>query len=141
MTIPEAAQLVLQAGGLARGGEVFVLDMGDSVRIADLARAMIELSGLTVRDEANPDGDIEITEVGLRPGEKLYEELLIGNAPQRTKHERILMAREDFTSWDQLEEVLGRLREVRDRDEAIRLLGYLVPEFEHRRDDKAALIA
>lgn len=141
MTIPEAAQLVLQAGGLARGGEVFVLDMGRPVRIADLARAMIELSGLTVRDESSPDGDIEITEVGLRPGEKLYEELLIGNAPQATKHERILMAHEDFTPWEQLEELLARLGEVRDLDEAILLLKKLVPEFEHRRDDRTSLTA
>lgn len=141
MTIPEAAQLVLQAAGLAHGGEVFVLDMGDAVRIADLARAMIELSGLTVRDEENPDGDIEITEVGLRPGEKLYEELLIGNAPKPTKHERILMAREAFMPWEELQVLLEALREVREPDDAIRLLQQLVPEFEHRRDDRAELIA
>jgi FlaA1/EpsC-like NDP-sugar epimerase len=141
MTIPEAAQLVLQAAGLAQGGEVFVLDMGDSVRIEDLARAMIELSGLTVRDEANPDGDIEIVEVGLRPGEKLHEELLIGNAPQRTNHERIMMAHEAFMAWNELEAFLRDLREVRKPEDAIRLLQLLVPEFEHRRDDRGELVA
>ncbi|WP_235911106.1 polysaccharide biosynthesis protein [Croceibacterium soli] len=141
MTIPEAAQLVLQAGGLARGGEVFVLEMGDAVRIADLAKAMIELSGLTIRDEHNRDGDVEIVEVGLRPGEKLYEELLIGNTPQRTKHERILMAHEAFLPWPDLSEHLEALRQVRDRDEAVRLLQCLVPEFDHRRDERSAMSA
>jgi FlaA1/EpsC-like NDP-sugar epimerase len=141
MTIPEAAQLVLQAAGLAQGGEVFVLDMGDSVRIADLARAMIELSGLTVRDEANADGDIEIVEVGLRPGEKLHEELLIGNSPQKTKHERIMMAHEAFMSGHELESILSDLRDVRDAEQAISLLQRLVPEFEHRRDDRGELVA
>lgn len=141
MTIPEAAQLVIQAGGLARGGEVFVLDMGKSVRIADLARAMVELSGLTVRDADNPDGDIEIVEVGLRPGEKLYEELLIGNSPEPTRHERIMMARETFLPLSELIGVLEPLRNVRDRNEAIGLLKRLVPEFEHRRDDQPTLAA
>lgn len=98
MTIPEAAQLVLQAGGMAAlndtGGEVFVLDMGEPVKIVDLARTMIELSGLAVRCEANPLGDIAIEFVGLRPGEKLYEELLIGDNPQPTAHPRIMKARE-----------------------------------------------
>jgi FlaA1/EpsC-like NDP-sugar epimerase len=139
MTIPEAAQLVLQAGGLARGGEVFVLDMGNAVRIADLAKAMIELSGLTVRDEAHPDGDIEIAEIGLRPGEKLYEELLIGNAPQPTKHERILMAHETFMPLDQLEVLLSGLRLARGSQELIEILKRLVPEFEHRRDNAAVI--
>ena len=92
MTIPEAAQLVIQAGAMAQGGEVFVLDMGEPVRIADLARQMLLLSGLTVKDEANPQGDIEIKVTGLRPGEKLYEELLIGNNPLPTAHPRIMKA-------------------------------------------------
>ena len=82
MTIPEAAQLVLQAGAMAQGGDVFVLDMGSPVKIMDLARRMVQLSGLTVRDERHPDGDIEIQITGLRPGEKLYEELLIGDNPE-----------------------------------------------------------
>ena len=88
MTIPEASQLVIQAGAMAKGGDVFVLDMGQSVKIMDLARRMIELSGLTVKDEQNPDGDIEIEITGLRPGEKLYEELLIGDNPKPTSHLR-----------------------------------------------------
>lgn len=96
MTIPEAAQLVIQAGALAEGGDVFVLDMGEPVRIIDLARNMIELSGLSVRDAKHPEGDIEICEIGLRPGEKLYEELLIGNSPEPTVHPRILKANEPF---------------------------------------------
>jgi FlaA1/EpsC-like NDP-sugar epimerase len=94
MTIPEAVQLVLQASGMARGGELFLLDMGDPVRIADLARQMIELSGLRVRDEHNPDGDIAIQYTGLRPGEKLYEELLINNDDYPTQHPLIRRANE-----------------------------------------------
>src|SRR3569833_2358994 len=82
MTIPEAAQLVIQAGAMAKGGDVFVLDMGQSVKIMDLARRMNELSGLTIREEENPDGDIELEITGLRPGEKLYEDLLIGDSPK-----------------------------------------------------------
>lgn len=109
MTIPEAAQLVIQAGAMARGGDVFVLDMGESVKIMDLARRMIELSGLTVKDEASPDGDIAIEVTGLRPGEKLYEELLIGDNPKSTSHPRIMKAHEDFLPWRQLEEKLNTL--------------------------------
>ncbi|MFM7801259.1 MAG: UDP-N-acetylglucosamine 4,6-dehydratase family protein, partial [Limnohabitans sp.] len=96
MTIPEAAQLVIQAGAMAKGGDVFVLDMGEPVRIMDLARRMIELSGLRVKDEKYPDGDIEIEISGLRPGEKLYEELLIGDNPKPTSHSRIMKAHEEF---------------------------------------------
>ncbi len=102
MTIPEAVHLVLQAGAMAKGGEVFVLDMGQPVRIFDLARRMVELSGLTLRNASNPGGDIEIKVTGLRPGEKLYEELLIGNDPQRTAHPRIMMAHEKMVPWDEL---------------------------------------
>lgn len=109
MTIPEAAQLVLQAGAMAQGGEVFVLDMGEPVRILDLARRMIELSGLTVRDAANPQGDIEIAITGLRPGEKLYEELLIGDNPAPTGHPRIMKAHEDCLPWPELQLQLERL--------------------------------
>ena len=86
MTIPEAVQLVMQAGAMSDGGEVFVLDMGEPVRIIDLARRMIELSGLREKSTLSPHGDIEITVTGLRPGEKLYEELLIGDDPQPTAH-------------------------------------------------------
>lgn len=110
MTIPEAAQLVLQAGAMARGGEVFVLDMGEPVRVYDLATRMIELSGLKVRDRNNPDGDIEIVITGLRPGEKLYEELLIGENPTATDHPRIMMAQEKFLPLEQLATGLERLR-------------------------------
>jgi len=103
MTIPEAAQLVIQAGAMAKGGDVFVLDMGDPVRIMDLAIRMIELSGLTLRDDANPDGDIAIEITGLRPGEKLFEELLIGDNPKPTSHPLIMKAHEDFLAWPVLE--------------------------------------
>ena len=102
MTIPEAAQLVLQAGAMAQGGEVFLLDMGAPVRIIDLARRMIRLSGLSVKDPTHPDGDIAIEIIGLRPGEKLHEELLLGHNPQPTRHPRIQMAMEDFVPWDEL---------------------------------------
>jgi len=109
MTIPEAAQLVIQAAAMAHGGDVFVLDMGESVRIGDLARRMVELSGLSVRDDDNPEGDIEIQVTGLRPGEKLYEELLIGENPQPTGHPRIMKAHEDFLPMSALEQQLAVL--------------------------------
>ncbi len=132
MTIPEAAQLVIQAGAMAQGGEVFVLDMGEPVRIVDLARRMIELSGLTVRDEANSGGEIEIRVVGLRPGEKLYEELLIGNNPVPTSHPQIMKANESHCPLAELTQILADL----DRDvgamefEDLRaILLSLVPEF------------
>ncbi len=110
MTIPEAAQLVIQAGAMAKGGDVFVLDMGQSVKIIDLARRMIQLSGLTVKDEENPDGDIAIEIVGLRPGEKLFEEVLISDNPEKTTHPRILKAFEGFIPWLQLESKLNALK-------------------------------
>ncbi len=120
MTIPEAAQLVLQAGAMAQGGDVFVLDMGQPVKIMDLARRMAQLSGLSVRDERNPDGDIEIKVVGLRPGEKLYEELLIGDNPEATAHPRIMKAHEDFIAWTQLAPVLVEMRlAATQNDEAV----------------------
>ncbi|MDQ7745530.1 polysaccharide biosynthesis protein [Hydrogenophaga pseudoflava] len=112
MTIPEAAQLVIQAGAMAKGGDVFVLDMGDPVKIMDLATRMIELSGLCVRDENNPEGDIEIEITGLRPGEKLFEELLIGNNPRPTSHPRIMKAHEEFLAWPVLLEKLQRLESL-----------------------------
>lgn len=132
MTIPEAAQLVVQAGAMAEGGDVFVLDMGQPIRIYDMARAMIHLSGLSVRDSDNPNGDIEICEVGLRPGEKLYEELLIGDSPRPTTHPRIMRAMEDHLPWDHLSEKLGALDQVLragDRDQALAILRELVPEY------------
>lgn len=112
MTIPEASQLVIQAGAMAEGGEVFVLDMGEPVKIIDLARRMVELSGLTVRDDSNPDGDIEIVTTGLRPAEKLYEELLIGDSPAPSSHPLIMRAREDFLPWITLEPSLQRLEHL-----------------------------
>jgi FlaA1/EpsC-like NDP-sugar epimerase len=130
MTIAEAAQLVIQAGAMAEGGEVFVLDMGEPVRIMDLARRMVRLSGLTLRDDQNPKGDIDIVISGLRPGEKLYEELLIGNDPQPTPHRRIMRARELFVGWEQLHGILMDLQDVVDHEDegAVRvLLQELVP--------------
>jgi FlaA1/EpsC-like NDP-sugar epimerase len=132
MTIPEAAQLVVQAGAMAIGGEVFVLDMGDPVRIVDLAERMIELSGLLLRNEANPDGDIEIEVVGLRPGEKLYEELLIGDNPEATAHRQVMKAHDSFMGWVLLLQMLEDLRLVNSANDprAIRaILEALVPEF------------
>lgn len=119
MTISEASQLVIQAGAMAEGGDVFLLDMGEPVRIADLARKMIELSGLTLRDDDNPEGDIELSVTGLRPGEKLYEELLIGDNPETTEHPRIMKAREDFLFWPELSKKLHSLNAVLDRNDMI----------------------
>jgi FlaA1/EpsC-like NDP-sugar epimerase len=110
MTIPEAAQLVIQAAAMAKGGEVFVLDMGEPVKILDLARRMIELSGFAVQDIDHPDGDIEIKITGLRPGEKLYEELLIGNEPKPSQHVRIMMASESFIDWFELSRCISQLQ-------------------------------
>ena len=132
MTIPEAAQLVIQAGGMAKGGEVFVLDMGEPVRIHDLAVRMIELSGLKVRDEQNPDGDVDIAVTGLRPGEKLYEELLIGDNPIATDHPRIMMAREKFLPLESLASRLAQMREALNEQDvmAVReILSELVPDY------------
>jgi len=132
MSIPEAAQLVIQAGAMAKGGEVFVLDMGQPVRIIDLARRMVELSGLSVQDPANPEGDIAIELSGLRPGEKLYEELLLGDNPSPTLHPRILKAQDDFLPWAQLEGHLAELDLAMQHNDVptIRLqLQHLVPGY------------
>ena len=132
MTIPEAAQLVLQAGAMSRGGEVYLLDMGEPVKIIDLARNIIELSGLSIRDESRPDGDIEIRVVGLRPGEKLYEELLIGDDAVPSEHPRILRSREFFLPWHQLAEHLEELQQAidaRDAGAIRRIVGMTVPEY------------
>ncbi|MBA6137430.1 MULTISPECIES: nucleoside-diphosphate sugar epimerase/dehydratase [Pseudomonas] len=109
MTIPEAAQLVVQAGAMGQGGDVFVLDMGEPVRIVELAEKMIHLSGLSVRSQSNPQGDIAIDFTGLRPGEKLYEELLIGDDVSPTAHPMIMAANEDFLAWELLRERLTQL--------------------------------
>lgn len=112
MTIPEAAQLVIQAGSMGMGGDVFVLDMGDPVKIKDLATKMIRLSGFSIKDDKNPDGDIEVKCTGLRPGEKLYEELLIGDNVEGTTHERIMTAHESKLVWGELEVILNNLDEA-----------------------------
>ena len=109
MTIPEASQLVIQAGAMGKGGDVFVLDMGEPVRIVDLAKKMIRLSGLTERSLKNPQGDIEILFTGLRPGEKLYEELLIGDNVEGTEHPRIMTANEVHLTWPETHNLLNRL--------------------------------
>ena len=142
MTIPEAAQLVIQAGAMAKGGDVFVLDMGDPVRIMDLAIRMIELSGLCVKDSNNPDGDIDIEITGLRPGEKLFEELLIGNNPRPTSHPRIMKAHEEFLAWPvlldklkQLESVLERRDVEGTKDLLIELVSGYAPQEQNQESD------
>jgi FlaA1/EpsC-like NDP-sugar epimerase len=162
MTIPEAAQLVMQTGAMAgssymaggankdigagiiadiSGGdgrvrseaEVYVLDMGEPVRIVDLARRMVELSGFRVKDENSPDGDIAIEVVGLRPGEKLYEELLIGNNPQTTQHPRIMKANEKFLPWNELQPMITTLRIAAVNGDVMmirNMLQQLVPEYQ-----------
>ena len=133
MTIPEAAQLVIQAGALATGGDVFLLDMGEPVKIVDLARRMIELSGLDVKDAQNLEGDIEIEEIGLRPGEKLYEELLIDGNPEKTIHPRVFKSHEDFLSWSELElkvQQISQAIEKNDDQALIALLKELVSGYQ-----------
>ena len=121
MTIPEAAQLVIQAGSMGQGGDVFVLDMGEPVRIVELAEKMIHLSGLSVRSEKNLHGDIAIEFTGLRPGEKLYEELLIGDNVAATQHPMIMTANEDHLSWDVLKVKLTELLAAVDQDDYARV--------------------
>jgi FlaA1/EpsC-like NDP-sugar epimerase len=137
MTIPEAAQLVIQASSMAVGGDVFVLDMGQPIRIHDLAVKMIYLSGLLVKDAAHPHGDIEIKVTGLRSGEKLYEELLIGDNPQPTAHPKIMKAHEEFLSWNDLQQELEKLNLALDTDDdqLIRcMLKKLVPGYRFNGD-------
>ncbi len=136
MTIPEAVELVIQAGAMAKGGEVFVLDMGEPIRIHDLAVKMIQLSGLVVRDENNSKGDIEIQYTGLRPGEKLYEELLVDGSFSMTKNKLIRRAEEGMIDWDQLEPMLMKIEkasksvgECNDNDKLYPLIRELVPLF------------
>jgi FlaA1/EpsC-like NDP-sugar epimerase len=155
MTIPEAAQLVIQTGAMADGAskdigagisadriggdgrvsseaEVYVLDMGEPVKIIDLAHRMVELSGFRVKDENLPEGDIAIEVVGLRPGEKLYEELLIGNNPQATQHPRIMKANEKFLSWSDLQPMITTLRIAAVNGDVMMIrsmLQQLVPEY------------
>ena len=128
MTIPEAAQLVLQAGAMGTGGDVFVLDMGKPVKIVDLAYKMTHLMGLTVKDDKNPEGDIAIKYTGLRPGEKLYEELLIGNQPKKTFHKRILRANEYSLPWADVAKMISQLTDAM-RDEDVSKIRSLLQEF------------
>jgi FlaA1/EpsC-like NDP-sugar epimerase len=133
MTIPEAAQLVIQAGSMGSGGDVFVLDMGSPVRIADLAKRMVHLAGYTVRDEQHPEGDIEIRFTGLRPAEKLFEELLIGKNVAGTEHPCILRAMEHSLTWEQIKYVLDELAQCSlrfDCDRAREILMRAVPEYQ-----------
>ena len=157
MTIPEAAQLVMQAGAMANStqstgnqnrakevdktnnAEVYVLDMGEPVKIIDLAKRMIQLSGHQIKDDLNPNGDIEIDIVGLRPGEKLYEELLIGNNPQTTQHPRIMKAQEHHIDWRELQPMLGTMQIAADNGDVLMIrtiLQQLVPEYQP--DEKVA---
>ena len=132
MTIPEAVELVIQAGAMGKGGEVFVLDMGEPVKIQDLAEKMIQLSGLQLRDEDTPDGDIEIKYIGLRPGEKLYEELLVGGINKITENPLIMRAEEEMIAWEVLLPILNELKDASSRSDHIRireLLQELVPVF------------
>ena len=126
MTIPEAAQLVIQAGAMGEGGDVFVLDMGEPIKILDMAKRLIHLSGLEVRDEDNPDGDIEIVFTGLRPGEKLFEELLIGDQDQSTSHPLIMKASEDSLSWQELSDFLDGFEAAMENHDADRCRALLV---------------
>ena len=143
MTIPEAAQLVLQATGMAKGGEVFVLDMGEPVKLVDLARQMVELSGCTVRDSNKPDGDIAITFTGLRPGEKLYEELLLSDSDQPTEHPLIRQAQESSLPTEELHQLLTQLDQVLDAwdvSEAVRTLKALVVGYQPRSAEVAPCV-
>ncbi len=126
MTIPEAAELVIQAGAMGQGGDVFVLDMGEPIRIVDLAKRMIHLSGFTEQDDAYPEGDIEITYTGLRPGEKLYEELLIGDNVSDTQHQKILRAEEKVIPWPELSAILQQLEHANDADDCQQIREILI---------------
>ena len=137
MTTSEAVELVIQAGAMGTGGDVFVLDMGSPVRIADLAKKMIRLSGLEVKDESNPDGDIEVKYTGLRPGEKLYEELLIGDNVSETNNPMIMRAQEDMLGWSELKLILDELEVATqkcDQQKLRELLIKLVPDFKPQCD-------
>jgi FlaA1/EpsC-like NDP-sugar epimerase len=132
MTIPEAVELVIQAGAMAEGGEVFVLDMGEPIRIYDLAIKMIQLSGLVVRDKNNPEGDIEIQYTGLKPGEKLYEELLVDGSFTLTENQLIMRTEEEMINWDKLEPILDQIKEAAintETEKMHKLLKQLVPQF------------
>jgi FlaA1/EpsC-like NDP-sugar epimerase len=133
MTIIEASQLVIQAGAMSENCEVFVLDMGESIKIKDLVYKMIKLSGLTIKDTKNLDGDIEVKITGLRPGEKLYEELLIGDNPQKTYHEKIQKAQDPFIPFNQLKIDLDNLSILLEKNKVADvkdMLGKLIPSYQ-----------
>jgi FlaA1/EpsC-like NDP-sugar epimerase len=138
MTIPEAAQLVLQAGAMAVGGDVFVLDMGQPIKIIDLARRMVQLSGLTLCDPDHSDGDIAIEVTGLRPGEKLYEELLIGDNPEPTGHPRIMKAHEPFLPWVALTPALAVLRAAAQAGDTAAIKAFLLAHVHGYRADSGS---
>jgi FlaA1/EpsC-like NDP-sugar epimerase len=121
MSIPEAAELVIQAGAMGKGGDVFVLDMGEPVKILELAKRLISLSGMELKDKDNPEGDIEIIFTGLRPGEKLYEELLIGANVSTTEHKQILRAEEDFLTKEELDKYITQLKEAEKKGNIVTL--------------------
>ena len=136
MTIEEAANLVLSSSLIAKGGELFLLDMGEPTKIYSLAKQMIAQHGLTLKDENNKNGDIEIKITGLRPGEKLYEELLIGDNPQKTINPKIFYAREKFLDSEILFENLDKLFlaiEKMDIETSLKILSFLVPEWERKK--------
>ena len=126
MTVTEAAQLVIQAGAMGKNSEVFVLDMGESVKIRDLIYKMINLSGLSIKDEGNPKGDIEVKTIGLRPGEKLFEELLIGDNPQKTEHPKILRATDQYIPFEKLELDLNNLKNLLEQNDTIKVKNLLI---------------
>ena len=135
MTIKEASQLVIQSSAMAKGGEVFLLDMGKSICIKDLVIKLIKLSGLQLKDDSNPNGDIEIKITGLRPGEKLYEELLIDAETEKTDHPLIFKANEQFIPMEEIIPKLENLEKVinkRDQEEALKILNNLVKEWENQ---------
>ena len=137
MTLTEAAQLVIQAGAMGKDAEVFVLDMGKSIKIKDLIIKMITLSGLSIKNDKNPQGDIEIKITGLRPGEKLYEELLIGDNPGKTSHEKIVKINEPLIPFDQLERDLIKLKNLINNNQIVEvknLLQELIPLFKSNSD-------
>ena len=134
MTLPEAAQLVIQSLPLAEGGDVFLLDMGDPIKIVDLAKMMIQLKGYILKNESNPEGDIEISFTGLRPGEKLYEELLIDGKSIKTKHPLIFKAKERYINITDMKIVLEKLElflKERNREKTFSILSEVVTEWNH----------
>jgi len=138
MSVQEAAQLVIQSAALAKGGDIFVLEMGEPVKIYDLALLMVSLAGLTVKNEENPDGDIEMNVIGLRPGEKLYEELVLGQNLLQTLHPKILVANEDFLNWHDLMLLIDKLRSLSITNDDVGIVEVLkktVEGFDHRKNN------